>query len=38
MTPLPQLLDALESFHGKQKPKWPTDPYRFLIWWHCGYS
>jgi endonuclease-3 len=37
MTPLPRLLDALESFHGPQKPKWPTDPYRFLIWWHCGY-
>jgi endonuclease-3 len=37
MTRFPQLLDALESFHGKQKPNWPTDPYRFLIWWHCGY-
>jgi endonuclease III len=27
----------LESFHGKQKAHWPTDPYQFLVWWHCGY-
>jgi endonuclease III len=31
------LLDALEAFHGEQAPNWPTDPYLFLIWWHCGY-
>jgi endonuclease III len=32
-----ELLRKLESFHGKQEPCWPTDPYRFLVWWHCGY-
>jgi endonuclease III len=31
------LLDTLESFYGPQQPTWPTDPYRFLVWWHCGY-
>ena len=31
------LLDDLESFYGPQEPSWPTDPYLFLIWWHCGY-
>jgi endonuclease-3 len=31
------LLDALEAFHGVQQPNWPTDPYLFLVWWHCGY-
>jgi endonuclease-3 len=35
--PLPVLLDQLESFYGKLKPCWPTDPYLFLVWWHCGY-
>jgi endonuclease III len=34
---IPDLLDTLESFYGSQKPSWPTDPYHFLIWWHCGY-
>ena len=37
MQPLAPILDALESFHGEQAPAWPTDPYLFLIWWHCGY-
>jgi hypothetical protein len=32
-----QLLRQLESFYGKQEPCWPTDPYLFLVWWHCGY-
>jgi endonuclease-3 len=31
------LLDALEAFHGIQQPNWPTDPYLFLVGWHCGY-
>jgi endonuclease-3 len=31
------LLDRLEQFHGKQEPCWPTDPYEFIVWWHCGY-
>ncbi|HEY2842101.1 MAG TPA: hypothetical protein VGJ09_00565 [Bryobacteraceae bacterium] len=37
MPQLAQLLDSLEAFHGLQTPSWPTDPYLFLIWWHCGY-
>jgi endonuclease-3 len=37
MTPLGRLLDTLEAFHGQQLPGWPTDPYLFLVWWHCGY-
>jgi endonuclease III len=37
MPQLAQLLDALEVFHGPQQPAWPTDPYLFLVWWHCGY-
>jgi len=32
-----EILDQLESHYGKQSPTWPTDPYEFLIWWHCGY-
>jgi A/G-specific adenine glycosylase len=35
--PLAPTLDALEAFHGEQTPGAPTDPYRFLVWWHCGY-
>jgi endonuclease III len=31
------LLDDLESFYGTQQTSWPTDPYLFLVWWHCGY-
>jgi endonuclease III len=31
------LLDQLESFYGPQESSWPTDPYLFLVWWHCGY-
>ena len=30
-------LGALEAFYGAQQPNWPTDPYLFLVWWHCGY-
>ena len=37
MRPLGQILDALESFHGVQVPSSPTEPYLFLVWWHCGY-
>jgi endonuclease III len=32
-----QILDRLEELYGPQQPSWPTDPYEFLIWWHCGY-
>jgi len=31
------ILERLEQFHGPQEPCWPTDPYLFLVWWHCGY-
>ncbi len=34
---IPALFDTLESFYGRQEPTWPTDPYLFLVWWHCGY-
>src|SRR5437764_1634269 len=32
-----EVLDKLEAHYGRQQPSWPTDPYLFLIWWHCGY-
>jgi len=31
------VLDRLEAVYGPQEPAFPTDPYLFLIWWHCGY-
>lgn len=31
------LLDSLQSFYGTVAPHAPTDPYEFLVWWHCGY-
>jgi endonuclease III len=34
---IPAVLTGLEAFYGKQEPWWPTDPYLFLVWWHCGY-
>jgi len=34
---VPQVLDQLEEFYGKQEPCWPSDPYLFLLWWYCGY-
>ena len=34
---VPEILAQLESFYGAQEPCWPTDPYLFLVWWHCGY-
>jgi endonuclease III len=34
---VPEVLDQLESYYGPQEPFWPTDPYEFLVWWHCGY-
>jgi endonuclease III len=37
MPQLPQLLDTLETHYSPQTPCWPTDPYLFLVWWHCGY-
>ncbi|HWD00004.1 MAG TPA: hypothetical protein VG456_24755 [Candidatus Sulfopaludibacter sp.] len=32
-----EVLDKLESHYGVQSPEWPTEPYEFLVWWHCGY-
>ena len=32
-----KVLDKLETHYGKQLPLAPTDPYEFLVWWHCGY-
>jgi len=34
---IPEILERLEKFYGAQAPTWPTDPYAFLVWWHCGY-
>jgi len=34
---LTQLLDLLAAYYGEQTAPWPTDPYLFLVWWHCGY-
>jgi endonuclease III len=35
--PIPALLDRLQKVYGPQEPRFPTDPYEFLLWWHCGY-
>ena len=32
-----KILDRLEDFYGPQEAGWPTEPYDFLVWWHCGY-
>ena len=37
MPPITPILDTLESFYGKLRSEVPTDPYEFLVWWHCGY-
>jgi endonuclease III len=34
---LADILDLLEGWYGRQRPVAPTDPYRFLLWWQCGY-
>jgi endonuclease III len=34
---VPEILNQLEAFYGKQEPGWPSDPYLFLLWWYCGY-
>jgi hypothetical protein len=31
------LMQLVEEFHGRQQPCWPTEPYEFIVWWHCGY-
>src|SRR5580700_10241987 len=37
MSSLDDVLDTLESSYGPQQPNFPTDPYLFIVWWHCGY-
>jgi len=36
-----KVLDILERHYrgagGLAEAAWPTDPYEFLLWWHCGY-
>jgi endonuclease-3 len=32
-----KVLERFELHYGKQFPYWPTEPYEFLVWWHCGY-
>jgi len=34
---LAQVLNRLEAHYGSQTADWPTEPYDFLVWWHCGY-
>ena len=34
---VPEILNQLEAFYGKQEPGCPSDPYLFLLWWYCGY-
>src|SRR5215469_11913992 len=34
---VPEVLNQLEAFYGKQEAFWPSDPYLFLLWWYCGY-
>jgi len=33
----PEILDLLKKVYGNLTAEWPTDPYDFLVWWHCGY-
>jgi endonuclease III len=37
MPTLAEALAILEQHYGPKQPTFPTDPYDFLIWWHCGY-
>lgn len=37
MQPAESILATLEETYGALSPGWPTDPYLFLVWWHCGY-
>src|ERR1041384_1148476 len=32
-----RILETLEAFYGPQEPAWPSDPYLYLVWLHCGY-
>ena len=37
VTTVAQLLDVLAGSYGEKPANWPTDPYLFLVWLHCGY-
>ena len=37
MVETPEILDVLEAHYGRQQLSWPTDPYLYLVWLHCGY-
>lgn len=37
MRNLAHLLDELEAYYGEKTANWPTDPYLYLVWLHCGY-
>lgn len=37
LTSVDQILRRLEAFYGQQEPRWPTDPYLFIVWWYSGY-
>ncbi len=34
---LAAVLDIFEALYGPQEPTWPTEPYEYLVWLHCGY-
>lgn len=31
------ILNVLGGKYGTLEPDFPTDPYQFIVWWHCGY-
>jgi endonuclease-3 len=31
------ILNVLDGTYGTLEPDFPTDPYQFIVWWHCGY-
>jgi endonuclease III len=33
----PGILDLLQEAYGNPAAECPTEPYDFLVWWHCGY-
>ncbi len=37
MTTLTRILDVLAASQGEKGADWPTDPYLFMVWLHCGY-
>lgn len=37
LSTIAKVLETLEGFYGAQEVPWPTDPYLYLVWLHCGY-